>query len=60
MKQCKKCELLLDESEFSDSPRYKDKLFPYCKVCKNEYNKLYYDKNSEEQKLRIFKQRQKK
>ena len=42
MKKCSKCQLLLDYSKFAKNKTKKDGCEPYCKSCKNEYNKSNY------------------
>ncbi len=42
MKKCSKCHLSLDYSKFAKNKTKKDGYEPYCKSCKNEYNKSNY------------------
>jgi hypothetical protein len=42
MKKCSKCQLLLDYFKFAKNKTKKDGYEPYCKSCKNEYNKSNY------------------
>ena len=48
MKQCSKCGILKDESEFQKRPESKDGLRNECKKCKATYNHNRYMDNNEE------------
>ena len=45
IKKCLKCGKILLKSNFHKNKKSKDGLTSLCKVCKNEYNKNYYNKN---------------
>lgn len=45
MKKCKSCNKEKDLSQFRDSPKFKDKKFPWCLECQNARNKVLYHKN---------------
>ena len=45
VKKCSKCGIISLKSNFHKNKKSKDGLTSLCKVCKNEYNKNYYNKN---------------
>jgi hypothetical protein len=55
MKKCSKCGLEKDESEFSSNKNTKDKLYIWCRDCKNKNVKKWSEKNQEKLKnSRLF------
>jgi len=49
MKICNKCKENKDSSEFYKNKRYKDGLYPNCKVCESKRTLKYYENNREKQ-----------
>lgn len=47
MKQCPRCELEKEESEFYFKNKKKDILSSYCKICQKEFNKTHYRNNKD-------------
>lgn len=45
MKKCKKCNIEKDFLEFNKSKNYQDGMYIYCKKCKRESSKKYYNNN---------------
>ena len=52
MKICCTCKEDLPETDFYWKNKSKDLLQPYCKQCKSEYNRRWYQTHSEDQKKR--------
>ena len=51
-KVCSKCSIEKPVSEYSKETRSKDGFLRICKVCRNSYHKIWYDKNKD--KLRRY------
>ena len=45
IKKCCRCGIISLKSNFHKNKKSKDGLTSHCKVCKNEYNRNYYNKN---------------
>lgn len=49
MKECKRCHVIKEDSEFAFRNKAKGTLQPYCKECKREIDKELYDSNRDRQ-----------
>lgn len=59
-KNCGKCKQDKDESEFSKKKSKIDGLQPWCKVCKKEYDRIWYSKRENKDKQNTSNRRNRK
>lgn len=53
MKECNRCHIVKDDSEFSFRNRAKGTLQPYCKECKKEIDRELYSTNHSDRQSKI-------
>lgn len=53
MKECNRCHIVKEDSEFAFRNKAKGKLQPYCKECKREIDKELYTSNHSDRKRKI-------
>ena len=53
MKECKRCHVIKEDSEFAFRNKAKGTLQPYCKECKREIDKELYDSNHSDRRRKI-------
>ena len=53
MKECNRCHIVKEDSEFAFRNKAKGKLQPYCKECKREIDKELYTSNHSDRRRKI-------
>lgn len=53
MKECNRCHIVKEDSEFAFRNKAKGKLQPYCKECKREIDKELYTTNHSDRRRKI-------
>lgn len=59
MKECRKCERVREDSEFSADKKAKDGLFSYCKECAKSYKLEWAKNNKDKRKTHVESNKQK-